>query len=658
MAFNPERLSLIVQPIGDGGIRFFGYQTDDAEGDLVAADYFARGRDSGMRASDLVFISPEDGATDPYILVIDSVDDEGNATAVLGDSLAIGAYATESEATAGAVSNKTMSPLRTKQLVDYERTQERSFTAAQTFTTASSATTVVKLESTAADGLGGPQLDLVRNSASPAANDIVGILRVRGMNDAASEVTYANINTTILDPTAGSEDGRLILQVPVAGAQTAALSLANGAIVGAPTGSYQGTGTLNATGYYLNGTALSSTLFGVAVGTASGNLKALNADGGFTFATTATTQNFMTSPGYGGAWKSAHNFASTSADTVTNGYRTTLAATRTYTGQDDGNGDAAFFAIVTKDDLAGTTRGQPVAIRALSFNNGVDDCGLINGTAFKAIGDGTADEGGVATLELGCRRMNGSDLTDLVHWIQVLAAFSPSPASAWGGRGPIGFYSENQRGSAFAHFVGITDGPQDASVGTIDYLLAGFRTRLLADRYFSVDDQGNMEAISVDGGATAAPTWVLNRDSASPAANDALGEIVFRGQNSAAEEVDYGRLYSYINSPTDAAEYGGVIIQAMVNGSAANQIDIRNGLKIGAPAGGFLGTGTINLEGSVYIAGTKVIGARQTGWAAATGTATRTTFATSTVTLPQLAERVKALIDDLLPSTGHGLIGT
>lgn len=51
---------------------------------------------------------------------------------------------------------------------------------------------------------------------------------------------------------------------------------------------------------------------------------------------------------------------------------------------------------------------------------------------------------------------------------------------------------------------------------------------------------------------------------------------------------------------------------------------------------------------------TQVVTARQTGWAAATGTPTRTSFATSTVTLPQLAERVKALIDDLIT---HGLIG-
>lgn len=46
---------------------------------------------------------------------------------------------------------------------------------------------------------------------------------------------------------------------------------------------------------------------------------------------------------------------------------------------------------------------------------------------------------------------------------------------------------------------------------------------------------------------------------------------------------------------------------------------------------------------------------RSSGWAAATGTATRTTFATGTVTLSELAERMKALLDDLIE---QGLIGT
>lgn len=53
--------------------------------------------------------------------------------------------------------------------------------------------------------------------------------------------------------------------------------------------------------------------------------------------------------------------------------------------------------------------------------------------------------------------------------------------------------------------------------------------------------------------------------------------------------------------------------------------------------------------------GVQILTSRRTGWTAATGTATRTTFNTATVTLPQLAERVKALLDDL---TAHGLIGT
>lgn len=68
-------------------------------------------------------------------------------------------------------------------------------------------------------------------------------------------------------------------------------------------------------------------------------------------------------------------------------------------------------------------------------------------------------------------------------------------------------------------------------------------------------------------------------------------------------------------------------------------------------------TGSIQLTNTAdsYKVGTdNVVGSRKAGWAAPTGTATRTTFNTTTVTTAQLAERVKALIDDL---TSHGLIG-
>jgi hypothetical protein len=56
----------------------------------------------------------------------------------------------------------------------------------------------------------------------------------------------------------------------------------------------------------------------------------------------------------------------------------------------------------------------------------------------------------------------------------------------------------------------------------------------------------------------------------------------------------------------------------------------------------------------LLIGNTQVVTSRRTGWGAPTGTATRTAFATGSVTTAQLAESVKALIDDL---TTHGLIG-
>lgn len=67
-------------------------------------------------------------------------------------------------------------------------------------------------------------------------------------------------------------------------------------------------------------------------------------------------------------------------------------------------------------------------------------------------------------------------------------------------------------------------------------------------------------------------------------------------------------------------------------------------------------TGIVNAAGSAArysIAGTKVVGARETGWTAATGTALKGAFATSTATLVNCAERIKAIEDALRT---HGLI--
>ncbi|HYD13197.1 MAG TPA: hypothetical protein VEC11_10155 [Allosphingosinicella sp.] len=65
-------------------------------------------------------------------------------------------------------------------------------------------------------------------------------------------------------------------------------------------------------------------------------------------------------------------------------------------------------------------------------------------------------------------------------------------------------------------------------------------------------------------------------------------------------------------------------------------------------------TGNADVGGAYRVDGVKVVGNRVPGWSAATGAVSRATFDSSTVTTAQLAQRVKALIDDLIT---HGLIG-
>lgn len=79
-------------------------------------------------------------------------------------------------------------------------------------------------------------------------------------------------------------------------------------------------------------------------------------------------------------------------------------------------------------------------------------------------------------------------------------------------------------------------------------------------------------------------------------------------------------------------------------------------LRIGNTEHANINTTGLNLASGkvVKVASTQVIAARRAGWTPPTGTATRTSFDTTTVTTAQLAERLKALLDDLI---AHGLIG-
>lgn len=114
------------------------------------------------------------------------------------------------------------------------------------------------LQSTTSGAATGPTLSLYRNNASPAANDLIAQTSYFGNNASAVATQYANLQGKILATTAGAENGQWSIQTKVSGTLADRVVIAQGVQIGSPTGGDKGTGTLNATTIYQNGTALAT----------------------------------------------------------------------------------------------------------------------------------------------------------------------------------------------------------------------------------------------------------------------------------------------------------------------------------------------------------------------------------------------------------------
>ena len=74
-----------------------------------------------------------------------------------------------------------------------------------------------------------PTIKLFRDSSSPADNDQIGEIEFVGKNDAAEDVTYTRIFTSIQDASDGTEDCRLEFKGLTGGAETTYLQMKQGA---------------------------------------------------------------------------------------------------------------------------------------------------------------------------------------------------------------------------------------------------------------------------------------------------------------------------------------------------------------------------------------------------------------------------------------------
>ncbi|WP_119461879.1 hypothetical protein [Rhodospirillaceae bacterium SYSU D60014] len=107
---------------------------------------------------------------------------------------------------------------------------------------------------------------------------------------------------------------------------------------------------------------------------------------------------------------------------------------------------------------------------------------------------------------------------------------------------------------------------------------------------------GDTTVKSTDAGTTG-PTLSLYHDSDSPAADDTVGLIPFKGNNDAAEETIYARLRAVLADATDGAEDGRLSIDAMTAGTLAAVLHLAQGIWTPNATGGDPGPDIINALG-------------------------------------------------------------
>lgn len=151
------------------------------------------------------------------------------------------------------------------------------------------------------------------------------------------------------------------------------------------------------------------------------------------------------------------------------------------------------------------------------------------------------------------------------------------------------------------------------------------------------------------------PSLILSRRSASPAASDNLGTIIFAGRDSGAGTDFYGEIKAVIIDPTAASEDGRIDFRTTIAGSAGNRFFIQDGVFTSAsgvvdPGAGHMAADIFKAKTAYWVNGASVIGARKSGWGVPTGTLSRaalTAYTAPNISATYVEAEVQALADEI-----------
>jgi hypothetical protein len=104
---------------------------------------------------------------------------------------------------------------------------EATFSVPLSVNGTNSGSSYIRLIDTDAGASAGPILDIYRNSASPAASDVIGQIQFNGQDSGTGKELYASITAQIDSATAGSESARITFATDNAGTLTTQLAMLN-----------------------------------------------------------------------------------------------------------------------------------------------------------------------------------------------------------------------------------------------------------------------------------------------------------------------------------------------------------------------------------------------------------------------------------------------